>query len=71
MVYDLRNDAASRARSMGNAAAERLQVKTPASTRAVQFLAGIGIGLAAGILFTPSAGKETRERLMRAAHLQT
>lgn len=67
IAHDLRTDAAARARDLGNAAAERLRPKTPASTRAVQFLAGVGVGMAAGVLFTPSAGKEYRERLVRFA----
>ena len=70
IAHDFRNDAASRAESLGKSAAKHLRTKTSPSTRALQFLAGVGVGLAAGVLFTPSAGKETREKLFaKATHL--
>ncbi len=63
VVRDFRNDAASRAEALGKTAAERLRTRPSTGTRALQFFTGIGLGIAAGVLFTPSTGKETRERL--------
>jgi hypothetical protein len=62
-AHDFRNDAASRAESLGKTAAKHLRTKTSPSTRAIQFFAGVGVGLAAGVIFAPSTGKEIRERI--------
>jgi hypothetical protein len=59
-----RNDAASRVEGLGKSAAKRLRTRTSPGTRAIQFFCGVGLGLAAGVLFAPSTGKETREKLV-------
>lgn len=70
IVHDFRNDAACRAETLGRNAADRLRPKPSNGTRVLQFFAGVGVGVAAGVLFSPSAGKETRERLFaKAGHL--
>jgi hypothetical protein len=63
VVRDFRNDAACRAEALGKTAAEKLRTRPSTGTKALQFFTGIGLGIAAGVLFTPAAGKETRERL--------
>jgi hypothetical protein len=63
MVHEFRHDAADRAQALGKKGADRLRTKPSTGTRALQFFTGIGLGIAAGVLFTPSTGKETRERL--------
>jgi hypothetical protein len=69
-AHDFRNDAASRAENLGKAAAKHLRTRPSSGKRALQFLAGMGVGIAAGVLFTPSAGIETREKLFaKASHL--
>ncbi len=68
IAHDFRNDAASRAESLGKSAAKQLRTRTAPSTRAIQLLAGIGVGLAAGIIFAPSTGKEIRERIVTKAN---
>ena len=65
-AHDFRNDAASRAENLGKAAA-KMRTKTSPSTRALQFLAGVGVGLAAGVILAPSTGKEMRGRIFTKA----
>jgi hypothetical protein len=71
IVHDFRNDAAYRAEALGKNAGDRLRPKPSTGTRVLQFFAGVGVGVAAGVLFSPPAGKETRERLFaKAEHLK-
>ena len=64
---DFRNDAASRAEALGKRAADRLRTKPSTGARALKFFAGVGVGLAAGVILAPSTGKEIRERLRTSA----
>jgi hypothetical protein len=42
------------------------KVTTPStSTKLIQFLAGVGVGIGAGLLIAPSTGKQMRDRLFR------
>ena len=67
MVHDFCNNATSRVESVGKGAAKQLRTGTPPGTRAIQFLCGVGVGLAAGVLFTPSTGKQIRDKLFTKA----
>ena len=70
LTHDFRNDAAYRAESLGKTAAKHLRTRASSSKRALQFFSGMGVGIAAGVLFTPSAGRETREKLFgKVTHL--
>ncbi len=69
-AHDFRNDAASRAENLGKVAAKHLRTRHSSGNRALQFLAGMGVGLAAGVILAPSTGKEIRGRIFtKATHL--
>ncbi len=67
IAQDFRNDAAWRAESLGKTAAKHLRTKPSSGKRALQFFAGAGVGLAAGLLLAPSTGKEIRGRIFTKA----
>ena len=64
---DLRDEAATQAERLGNSLRDRLRTRPSVTARALPFAAGLGLGVGAGMLFAPASGKQTREKLRKAA----
>ena len=46
---------------------DQVRDRPSAGRRALQFVAGLGIGVGASLLFTPLSGKQVREKLLTSA----
>ena len=66
VVRDLRDDAATSSDRL-HTRLKRIHSEPSAGTRALQFMAGLGIGIGAGLLFAPWSGKRLREKMLKAA----
>lgn len=62
-VRDFSHDAATGAEQLSQEVRERFHAGPSASTRALQFVIGLGVGVGAALLFSPLSGQQVREKL--------
>jgi gas vesicle protein len=63
VVRDLRDEAATSSDQL-RSRLKRIRNEPSASTKALQFIAGLGVGVGVGLLFAPWSGKRLREKLL-------
>jgi len=61
-VHEFQRDAPKRAKDLGKRWREEIYPE-PSDNKALQFIAGLSVGLGAALLFAPQSGKQTRDKI--------